>query len=139
MPRLPTLPTLPTLAAIAAIATIALGGCSTVTEQSLTEKGVKPMTGAEMQVQYATRVRTLEWTNARNETGTIRYSPDGTAFLQWRGGNAQGRWRIDGDRFCTRYPDLRGNQETCSRIYRTADNEFTSFPPEGTARGRFID
>jgi hypothetical protein len=107
-----------------------VAACSSVTEQSLAEKGLKPMGNAELK-SYLSQPRQARFTSATNQTGTIEYAPDGAIRITTAKGSVAGRWRVDADRFCTQYPELRGGRETCMASYRTGPNEITTFTPEG--------
>lgn len=117
------------LAAIALVAGLGIVGCAT-TETSLTEKGLKPLSEAELKSLYA-RSRTIKWTNAQNTSGTAEYRPDGSTSVNWGTGGSQGRYRIAGDTFCTQYPDVRGGVERCVRTYRTGENEYRTYLTNG--------
>lgn len=104
-------------------------GCAT-TEKGLAEKGLKPLTESELKALYS-RTRTTKWTNAQNRSGTGEYRVDGTAQVNWGTGGALGRYRIVGNTLCTQYPEVRGGAESCSRVYKTGENEYTTFFTDG--------
>jgi len=117
------------LTAMTLVVGIGLGGCAT-TEKSLTEKGMKPLSEAELKAMYS-RTRTAKWTNAQNTSGTVEYGADGTSSVTWGAGSAQGKYRIVGNTFCTQYEGVRGGAENCVRIYKTGDNEYKSYHANG--------
>jgi hypothetical protein len=117
------------LAGLAAVVLITAAGCA-VTQKSLQEKGLKPMSAKDLQERYARPVK-IRWTNDRNQSGTGEYTPDGTARLAWQGGGATGKWRIKEGKFCTTYPEVRGGAETCFIPYRTGPRESVSFGEDG--------
>jgi hypothetical protein len=96
----------------------------------LADKGLKPLDETELKALYA-RTRTIKWTNAQGRSGTGEYRTDGTASVNWGTGGAQGRWRVAGNTLCTQYPEVRGGAEGCSRIYKTGENEYTTFFANG--------
>jgi hypothetical protein len=57
--------------------------------------------------------------------------------VEWNGGGAHGSWRISGDKFCTKYRGVRGGNETCLALYKTGDNEYQAFLPDGGLDGTF--
>jgi hypothetical protein len=126
------------LAAVAAFVPLVLAACASVTEQSLQQQGVKPLSAAEMK-DYFSRTRTADFTTATNATGRIQYAADGTVKADTRSRSFAGRWRLDGDRLCTTYPDLRDGREGCARVYRTGPKQITGFWPEGPTVANELD
>lgn len=67
--------------------------------------------------------------------GTTRfigvYTEDGTARLDWGSGGAKGAWRINGDKFCTKYPGIRRGYETCYDMQKTGDQTYTLYDDFG--------
>jgi hypothetical protein len=118
------------LAGLAAVVLIVATGCG-VTQKSLQEKGLKPLTQKELEDRYARPVKS-RWVNAQNQSGTAEATPDGTARLAWQGGGATGKWRIVNGKYCTTYPQLRGGNETCFAVYRTGPKEHVTFGADGS-------
>jgi len=122
--------------ALMAIALLLVSGCAT-TEKSLQERGLTPLTHSELET-LMSRTRTARWTTSKGVTGTGSYTQDGTAKLAWSGGGAEGSWRISGDRFCTKYPTIRGGNETCFSLYKMHENEYQSFFPDGSLNATLV-
>ena len=118
------------LVGLTAVALMILTGCA-VSQKSLQEKGLKPITQKELEENYSRPVK-IRWVNVQNQTGTAEYTPDGVARLQWQGGGATGRWRIADGKFCTTYPEIRGGAEACFVVYRTTPKETVSFAMDGS-------
>jgi hypothetical protein len=60
-----------------------------------------------------------------NAKGTGIYTQDRTARLDGGSWQAKGSWRIDGNKFCTKYPGIRRGYETCYSLQRTGENAYT--------------
>jgi hypothetical protein len=119
--------------AVLAAAFMALGGCAT-TEQSLRERRLSPLTQSELEALYA-RTRTIRGTRADGLAVTGTYTQDGVAKLDWGRGADEGSWRITEGKFCTKYQVIRDGAERCFTIYKTGENEYKSFFPDGTFNG----
>ena len=117
------------LAAMTLLVGLGLAGCAT-TENSLTEKGMKPLSEAELKTLYS-GTRKFKWTNAQNRSGTGELRADGAASVEWGTGSAQGKYRIVGNTLCTQYDGVRGGAETCFRMYKTGDNEYRQYFTNG--------
>ena len=74
----------------------------------------------------------MRWTTAAGTSGTGTFALDGSAVLAWTGGGAKGTWRINGDSYCTRYPDIRHGKENCFTLYRTHPHQYSLFFPDGS-------
>jgi hypothetical protein len=118
-------------AILIATALVGATGCA-VTQKSLEEKGLRPLTQKELEDRYSRPVK-VRFVNARNQSGTGDYNPDGSVRLSWQGGGANGRWRIKDGKFCTTYAEIRNGVETCFTSYRTGPKEYVSFGPDGYA------
>jgi hypothetical protein len=111
------------LAGVAALVLVTASGCG-VTQKSLQEKGLKPMTQKELEERYSRPVK-VRFTNAQNQGGTAEYAPDGAARLAWQGGGATGKWRVKDGKFCT-VAQLRGGAEACFTSHRTGPKEYVN-------------
>jgi hypothetical protein len=63
------------------------------------------------------------------------YTQEGGARLDWGRGAAEGSWRITAGKFCTKYKGIRDEKERCFTIYKTGENEYKAFLPDGTFHG----
>lgn len=59
------------------------------------------------------------------------YGRDGAASLDWGTGGARGTWRIEGNKFCTKYPGIRRGYETCYVFEKTGENSYSLFFADG--------
>ena len=109
---------------------LTLSSCA-LTEQSLRDKEISPLSQSELQALHA-RPRTIQGTSATGDRVTGTYTPEGVAKIQWSSGGAEGSWRIKDGKFCTTYSTLRGGEERCFTVYKTGDNEYKSFNPDGS-------
>ena len=116
--------------AVFAAVFMTLVSCAT-TEKTLRDKGLAPLSHSELQALHA-RTRTLKGTNANGVRGAGTYTTDGVAKLDWGTGEATGTWRIKDGKFCTTYSTVQSGAERCFTVYKTAENEYTSFNPDGS-------
>lgn len=112
---------------------IGLSGCA-ITEKSLRERGLSPLTHSELEALYS-RTKTLHGTTAEGVRWTGTFAPDGVVKVDWGEGADEGAWRIVGGKFCTTYQVINDGQEFCITIYKTGKNEYKAF----NAEGLFID
>ena len=119
--------------AIVAAAFLTLVGCAT-TEQSLRERGLAPLTHRELAALY-TRTRIIRGSSPDGLGLTGTYTPEGGAKLDWGRGAAEGSWRITEGKFCTKYTGIRHEEERCCTIYKTGENTYKAFLPDGTLHG----
>jgi hypothetical protein len=112
---------------------VALVGCAT-TETSLRDRGLSPLRQSELEALYA-RTRTIRGTSADGLAVRGTYTQEGGATLDWGRGSDEGSWRISGGKFCTRYRVIRNGEERCFTVYKTGENEYQSFFPDGTFNG----
>ena len=59
------------------------------------------------------------------------YSRDGVARVEWGTGGATGTWRLDGNKFCSKYPGIRRGYETCYVFQKTGENTYNQFYADG--------
>lgn len=107
-----------------------LPGCAT-TAQDLQKQGLSPLTHGQLEM-LMSRTRTMRWTTATGTSGTGTFALDGSAELAWTGGGAKGTWRINGNAYCTKYPDIRHGKENCFTFYRTRPHQYSLFFPDGS-------
>jgi hypothetical protein len=119
--------------AILAVAFLTLVGCAT-TEQGLRARGLAPLTQSELEALYA-RTRIIRGSSPDGLGLTGTYTQEGGARLDWGRGAAEGSWRITGGKFCTKYTGIRDGEERCFTIYKTGENEYKTFFPDGTCNG----
>ena len=121
------------LKALAAFLCVLAVGCAT-SERALKKKGLSPLTGKELEL-LLSRDRTLTWTNART-MGDATYAADSTATMTWDSGADSGSWRIDENTLCTTWTVVR-KKEACFTVYKTGDNQFQQFWPDGAWNADF--
>jgi hypothetical protein len=119
--------------ALVAAAFLALIGCTT-TEQSLRARGLSPLSQSELEALYA-RTRTIRGSSPDGLGLLGTFTQEGGARLDWGRGAAEGSWRITGDKFCTKYQGIRNGEERCVTIYKTGENAYKAFLPDGTFNG----
>jgi hypothetical protein len=128
MPRLPK-------AALTLFAGALLAACA-ASETSLVDKGLKPLSEADLKALYS-RPRTVSWTNVQGNAGTAEYSTDGAVKVAWSTGGVTGTFRIAGNTFCPTLPGVRGGAEYCQRVYKTGDNRYATFLVNGEPNSTF--
>jgi hypothetical protein len=116
-----------------AVAFLVLSGCAP-TEQALRARGLSPLTQSELEALYA-RTRTIRGSSPDGLGLLGSYTQEGVARLDWGRGAAVGAWRIAEGKFCTTYPSIRNGEERCVTIYKTGENEYKAFLPDGTCNG----
>src|SRR5262245_9038749 len=114
-----------------ALLAIALLGCAGQTQEQprvfLTEEQLRALLAQETTVRFEA---------GGNAKGVGIYFQDGRARLNWDGGGgAPGSWRIQGDKFCTLFPTLRGGREYCSNLQKTGEKTYTLFLADGSLNG----
>ena len=118
---------------IVATACLTLIGCAP-TEQSLRARGLSPLSQGELEALYA-RTRTIHGSSPDGLGLLGSYTQEGVARLDWGRGAAVGSWRIAEGKFCTTYQGIRNGEERCVTIYKTGENEYKAFLPDGTFQG----
>jgi hypothetical protein len=116
-----------------AAAFLTLSGCAP-TEQALRARGLSPLTHSELEALYA-RTRTIHGSSPDGLGLLGTYTQEGVARLDWGRGAAVGSWRIAEGKFCTTYPGIRNGEERCATVYKTGENEYKAFLPDGTFNG----
>jgi hypothetical protein len=119
-------------AILAAVFLTLVGGATT--EKSLRERGLSPLTQSELEALYA-RTRVIRGSSPDGLGLTGTYTKEGGARLDWGRGAAEGSWRIIEGKFCTKYKVIRDGEERCFTIYKTEENEYKAFLPDGTFNG----
>lgn len=123
--------TLNTSATVACTVSLIIAGCATMSEKALQEKGMRPMTEAELR---ALNAQPMSGTFVANTgiRGEMRSTPDGKVSLAWPGGSSNGTYRINGNQVCSTHPTIDNGQERCLRVYQTGPNERQYFRLDGT-------
>jgi hypothetical protein len=121
--------------AMVAAVSLTLGGCTT-TEHSLRTRtrGLAPLAHSELEALYA-RTRTIRGRSPDGLGLLGTFTPEGGARLDWGRGAAEGSWRMSGGKFCTKYQGIRNGEERCVTIYKTGENAYKVFLPDGTFHG----
>ena len=121
-----------TTAILIAFSFLLLSGCVQTQQQKLIDSGAKQLNDMELKELVTGSV--AEWTNSKG-SGKNVYRSDGTATAQWKGGGSEGTWVIKNDSLCTTWEKVRNGKEMCFTIYKTGDNEYTGFRPDGSTAG----
>ena len=119
--------------ALVAAAFLTLIGCAT-TEHSLRARGLAPLSHSELEALYA-RTRTIRGSSPDGLGLLGTFTQEGGARLDWGRGAAEGSWRMSGGKFCTKYQGIRNGEERCVTIYKTGENAYKAFLPDGTFHG----
>src|SRR5262245_12765816 len=107
-----------------------LAGCA-VTEKSLRDKGMTPLSQKQLEERYSRPVK-IAFHSAGGVRGTGTYTPDGTARLDSSNFSDTGVWRIKDGKFCGKYTRIRNGQENCFTFYKTGAKEYMSFDADGS-------
>lgn len=70
--------------------------------------------------------------------GTGVYAQDGTARLDGGTWSARGTWRIDGNKYCTKYAGIRRGYESCYTVQKTGSNTYTLYDIEDGNPGTWV-
>mgnify|MGYP006969394971 FL=1 len=111
-------------------------GCA-VSEKAVKENGGKALTGVELREFFA-GAGTMQWSNVRNNSGTMVFSQPDKIDVNWGTGSAKGTFRFTEDGYCSQYPTLREGKEICYRVYRTGKAELSVFTKDGRLDGRIF-
>lgn len=98
-------------------------------EQQLQEKGIKVLKQSELEQLFKTE-RTAT-TTVPNGTFTVKYYPDGRQEVSYAQGTDTGNYRIQDDKFCSRWQKSRGGQEACCRFYKIGENKYEMVTNDG--------
>src|SRR5262245_56427811 len=95
-------------------------GCATAPAPSITF-----LTHDELKT-LMSGTRGVRWTRpgVGPNAGTSAFTPDGVVRLRWNQGSAVGKWRIEGNKLCTAYPEIRRGMETCYSLQKTGDTQY---------------
>ena len=105
--------------------------CSLAGVASAQEPGTKRLTHEELkQLLSKTTIAQFVSLSGRMK-GTIVLTQDGTASVDGGSFQARGSWRIDGDKYCSKYPGLRRGYETCYSVQSTGVNTYKLLSTEG--------
>jgi len=124
------------LALILAALLLSLAGCTLLQpapEPTPAEKGLTPMTGAE--VRAVLNVARYRWQSAQGASGTAMTSGDGRLRVIWETGAANGRIRFTDTGYCSRFEDVRKGIEDCYLLYRTGPRDYAVVRQDGTPSG----
>ena len=70
--------------------------------------------------------------------GTGVLAQDGTARLDGGSWSAKGTWRIDDNKYCSKYAGIRRGYETCYTVQKTGDNAYALHDTEDGTIGTWI-
>ena len=121
-----------TTAILIAFSFLLLSGCVQTQQQKLIDSGAKQLN--DMELKELVTGSAAEWTNSKGSGKNI-YRSDGTATAQWKGGGSEGTLVIKNDSLCTTWEKVRNGKEMCFTIYKTGDDEYTGFRPDGSIAG----
>ena len=120
-------------AMLIAFSILLLSGCVQTSQQKLIDSGAKQLNDMELKELYTDSV--AMWTNPKGVSGKNTYRSDGTATAEWKGNKEEGIWVIKNDSVCTSWTKVRNGKEMCFTIFKTGDNEYTGFRPDGSGAG----
>ena len=115
---------------------LAISGCATTTEKALQERGLSPLTQAELEALHS-RTRTIRGITHSGITVTGTLTSDGVAKLDCPRVSHEGTWRIKEGKFCTQYPTVRNGVERCANHYKIEDNKYQKFNSNGSFNSTF--
>jgi hypothetical protein len=118
---------------------LSMAGCAAMTEKTMREKGLAPMTQSELEAFYS-RNRAFNFANYAGWKGNGTSHVGGTIAVNPQGADRfEGKWRIAGGKYCTRFANE--TKEDCLTVYQVSAKEQQVFFPDGSwyASREFID
>ena len=103
------------------VAAVVAGAASAQEPKLLAHEELKELLSTTRVMQFATA----------GAKGTAVLAQDGTARLDGGTWQARGTWRIDGNKYCSKYPGIRRGYETCYTIERTGEKTYKLTSTEG--------
>ena len=116
------------LRALAACGALTFSGCA-IAQASAPDQGRTLLTPAELKALIST-AKSIRISTQGAKVNAV-YSQDGVARVEWGTGGASGTWRLDGNRFCSKYPGIRRGYETCYVFQKTGENTYNQFYADG--------
>lgn len=117
-------------AMLIAFAILLLVGCVQTPKQKLIDSGVEQLNDMELKELHTDAVQT--WTSPKGISGKNTYHSDGTVTVEWKGNKDEGTWIIKNNSMCSSMTQMRNGVERCFAIFKTGDNEYKVFGPDGT-------
>ena len=114
---------------------VSLSGCGTVATPSQPE--ARTYLSAEELKALLSQTRTVRITVGNTRALGI-YSQNGNAQLDWGTGSTRGNWRLEGDKFCSKYQGLRRGYEECYRFSKVSADTYRVFNLEGTGSSTWV-
>ena len=87
----------------------------------LTHEELKALLAEPKAIQFATG----------RSKGIVVLGKDGTASVDGGTFQARGTWRIDGNRYCSKYPGIRRGYETCYTVQNTGGGTYKLYSADG--------
>jgi hypothetical protein len=112
-------------------------GCL-ATEQSLRQKGLVPQTQQELEARFSKPVK-ARFDTGTGGRGTVSYTPDGTARVEYQGGVDTGRWQIRDGKICLTWTKIRDGKEACFSSFKTGPKDYAAFNADGSLNSTSTD
>ena len=74
--------------------------------------------------------KTIQFATGRSK-GIVVLGKDGTASVDGGTFQARGTWRIDGNKYCSKYPGIRRGYETCYTVQKTGGSSYKLHSTDG--------
>jgi len=103
--------------------------CSLAGVASAQQPGTKLLSQGELK-ELLSKTRIVQFAFGRAK-GTLVLAQDGTVNVDGGTFQAGGTWRINGDKYCSKYPGIRRGYETCYAVQRTGPNSYKLESTEG--------
>ena len=122
---------------LALLGTFALLTSLSMAQGQAPEKPEGVMLTAEDHLQNVGQVTMFDFDNpAAGIEGFQTFWPDGTVIMSLKLKDGKlvhnlGRWRIDGEKFCTTWRLPPDSKEGCIRSYKTGDNAYQAWREDG--------
>jgi hypothetical protein len=111
---------------------LALFGC-TPHEQQLQQQGIKILSQGELEQLFKTD-RTAKTTIPMG-TYIVKYYSDGRQEIDYGRGLDTGKFRIQGNQFCSSWKMRRAGEEECTKFYKVGENSYELIRKDGSLVG----
>ena len=98
--------------------------------------GTKLLTADELKA-LLSKTTVIQFTRG-SAKGTGVLALDGKARLDGGSWSANGSWRIQDNKYCSKYPGIRRGYETCYTVEKTGQNTYTLYDTEDGTKGTWV-
>ena len=111
---------------------LSLSGCAPH-EQQLQQKGIKTLSQNELEQLF--RADRTAKTSIPMGTYVVKYYADGRQEVDYGRGTDTGKFRIQGNQFCSSWKTRRGGEEECTKFYKVGEKSYELIRKDGSLVG----